>query len=150
MSALHISTPHPDHWRQLRSLRLEALTTDPQAFGATLAEEARLPEARWRARIDDARASGRAWLLVAERGGRMVGMIGALIKDDPETAQAIAFYVTPDARGSGVGAALLEQLIARVALAPAVSRIELRVRDGQNAAVALYRRAGFVVVGDGK
>jgi ribosomal protein S18 acetylase RimI-like enzyme len=147
MSEVTIHTPHPDDWRRLRALRLEALATDPQAFGATLADEARLPEAAWRARIADACAGERAWLLVAERGGRMVGMVGALVKDDPGTAEAIAFFVTPAARQGGVGAALLDRLITRVAFAPTVDRIDLRVREGQVAAVALYRRAGFDEVG---
>jgi ribosomal protein S18 acetylase RimI-like enzyme len=147
MTELTIHTPHPDDWRRLRALRLEALETEPQAFGATLADEARLSEAAWRVRIADACAGERAWLLIAERSGRMVGMIGALVKDDPGTAEAIAFYVTPDARRGGLGAALLDRLITRVALAPAVAQVDLRVREAQVAAVALYRRAGFDEVG---
>ena len=40
----------PDEWRDLRALRLRALEDAPDAFGATLAEEAAEPDLTWQER----------------------------------------------------------------------------------------------------
>ena len=54
--------------------------------------------------------------------------------------------VRPDARCRGVGAALLEECIRRGAAAGA-RRIQLEVRPGNEPALRLYRRYGFVFQG---
>ena len=54
-----------------------------------------------------------------------------------------ALYVTPGARGQGVGAALLRHL-ARVALERGCARFEWSVLDWNEAAVRFYRKLGAV------
>jgi ribosomal protein S18 acetylase RimI-like enzyme len=56
--------------------------------------------------------------------------------------------VHPDAQGRGVGAALFEALFAEAArLTPKVERVELMCREGDEHAVRLYQRLGFVIEG---
>ncbi len=56
--------------------------------------------------------------------------------------------VHPDAQGRGVGAALFEALFVEAGkLAPAIERVELFCREGNDHAVRLYRRLGFVIEG---
>jgi hypothetical protein len=41
----------PGDWALWRALRIEATTTEPEAFGSTLAEVVATTEAQWRARF---------------------------------------------------------------------------------------------------
>ena len=50
-AALSVVRLTPDDWEVHRDLRLEALATDPEAFGATYADNAAYDEATWRARL---------------------------------------------------------------------------------------------------
>ncbi len=54
-------------------------------------------------------------------------------------------YVTPDARGSGVGKALLERLAA-IAVARDCGRLEWSVLDWNEPAIAFYRSLGAVAM----
>lgn len=87
--------------------------------------------------------------LVAERGGRAVGVVWLLFlhAHDPgygfvaDGVPELSIWVAPDSRGQGVGGALL-----RAALDQArrwgIARVSLSVEPG-NPAVHLYRRSGF-------
>jgi len=56
--------------------------------------------------------------------------------------------VHPDWQGRGVGARLFEGLFAAAAaMTPAIERIELAVREGNEGALRLYQRLGFVIEG---
>lgn len=56
--------------------------------------------------------------------------------------------VHPDWQGRGVGARLFEGLFAAAAaMTPAIERIELAVREGNDGALRLYERMGFVIEG---
>ena len=56
--------------------------------------------------------------------------------------------VHPDWQGRGVGARLFEGLFAAAAaMTPAIERIELAVREGNDGALRLYQRMGFVIEG---
>jgi ribosomal protein S18 acetylase RimI-like enzyme len=73
---------------------------------------------------------------VAELGGRVAGFVAFT---DDELAW---LYVDPDAYGQGVGTALI-----RAALAETGAPLTAEVLDGNEAALAVYRKAGFEVVG---
>ena len=126
-----------DEWALLRETRLRALATDPRAFGATLEEESALPEDEWRARA--AGAPGRV-ALVAERGGRWAGIASA--RDDGGAVEVLGLWVAPEARGLGVGRALLEAA-GDWAKARGAARLVLWV-NGENAhALRLYEACGY-------
>ncbi len=60
----------------------------------------------------------------------------------------LTIAVHPDFQGRGVGAALFEALfVAAAALTPKVERVELLCREGNEHAVRLYQRLGFVIEG---
>jgi ribosomal-protein-alanine N-acetyltransferase len=80
---------------------------------------------------------------VAERDGTVVGYcIAWLLGDEAELAN---LAVAPDARRSGTGAALLDDLLA--ALDPDGVTVYLEVRDSNASAQALYRSRGFTASG---
>lgn len=100
----------------------------------------------------------RAWLVsreerhpvvVAERGGSVVGW-GSLNSFNPRPAYRhvadISVYVEREARGTGVGRALLDRLV-ELAREIGYHKLVLATFPFNPAGQALYRRAGFREVG---
>lgn len=87
---------------------------------------------------------GQGAFLVARAGGRAVGC-GAIRVLNPTTAEVKRMYVEPDHRGRGVGWAVLTGLEA-AARQLSVHRLVLETGVYQEAAIALYRRAGFTPI----
>ena len=85
--------------------------------------------------------AGRGVFLVARVAGTAVGC-GAIRVLDSSTAEVKRMYVEPDQRGKGVGWAVLQRLEA-AARELGVRRLVLETGIHQEAAIALYRRAGF-------
>jgi len=129
-------------WERLREIRLEALENHPAAFSADLADAKALVPEQWRTN-----AAQRVTFL-AERDGAVVGMIGygrdagAKLKHG---GNLYAMYVRKDARGTGVGDALVKAVLEHAA--GEVEQIKLTVEAENAPAIRLYERNGFQVVG---
>lgn len=82
--------------------------------------------------------------LVVEQGGRVVGGGGIAPLDggDGTTCELKKMYFLDDARGQGLGRALLEQLL-EDARALGFSRIYLETLTGMDDAMKLYAKLGF-------
>ena len=122
---------------------MRALADAPSAFGATLAEWTGEgdTEQRWRQRLYDVPIN-----LVAVDAGVPVGMLSVTAAVGGDHAEVISVWAAPEARGRGVGDALLRAAIAS-ARARGDSRLTLKVRTANEDAVRLYRRAGFLDLG---
>jgi GNAT superfamily N-acetyltransferase len=83
-------------------------------------------------------------LLLASLHGRVVGVVGVhVLPGDWDVAELKRLYVQPEARGSGVGEALVRAAIS-AAGALGCRTIWLESKPGlMDAAIALYRRLGF-------
>jgi GNAT superfamily N-acetyltransferase len=127
----------PDDWRDWRELRLQALADAPFAFRSTLASWQDAGEERWRGRL-----TAVAYNLIAEVSGRPAGMASGSLEGD-EPPELISMWVAPFARGTGVGTALIEA-VARWAAAVRPGELRLQVIDGNEHAIRLYERSGFV------
>lgn len=86
-------------------------------------------------------APGRGAFLIAARAGEAVGC-GAVRRIEPGTGEIKRMYVSPAARGAGVGRAVLAALEAE-ARALGLARLLLETGVRQPEAIALYERAGF-------
>jgi putative acetyltransferase len=94
-------------------------------------------------RLDpDEVAPGRGAFLVARADGAPVGCGAVRLLEDHD-AELKRMYVVPEARGRGVGRALLDALESEARVLGA-RRLVLETGVRQTAALALYRRAGFV------
>ena len=103
------------------------------------------PEQRFGPNLTAQHVEGdRGTFLVARAGDRAVGC-GAIRLLDPMTAEAKRMFVEPDYRGMGVGRALLARL-EEAARRLGVRRLVLETGIYQEAAIALYRHAGFTQV----
>jgi ribosomal protein S18 acetylase RimI-like enzyme len=68
-------------------------------------------------------------------------------EDDPRTAELIAMFVTPEARGRGIGAALVDAQLAW-ARSEGFERVSLMVNVERTSAFRLYERSGFRDTGE--
>ncbi|WP_039938145.1 GNAT family N-acetyltransferase [Streptomyces himastatinicus] len=128
----------PEDWPLWREVRLAALTDAPHAFKTTLADWHRGGEERWRARLE----MPGAFHVVALRDGRAVGVAGG-VPGEGGVRELRSVWVGPEARGHGVG----DRLIGAVegwARRSGGTTLTLGVFPGNDAAIALYRRNGFV------
>jgi putative acetyltransferase len=83
--------------------------------------------------------------LVAVAGDRVVGSVGITREDHPVTRHVatLGMFVSNGWRGRGIGSALLGEAV-RWARVVGVEKLELTVYPGNDAAMGLYRRFGFV------
>ena len=105
-----------DEGLQLRVLRLRALADAPMAFGSTLAREEAFPEHVWHTRaVEGASGTGRV-TFIAEREGQWLGLATGVasdpIKPDDPGPVLVGMFVDPAERGRGLGAALVEAVVA--------------------------------------
>lgn len=138
---LTIRVAREEEWQRVRDLRLRALRSDPRAFGAYLHEEEHQPEAFWRGRLADPRATT---FLAGDRLGLCTLLA---VEGEGERAELVGMWVAPEARGVGVGGALIEAALAH-ARERKLSRVGLWVNVEMTGAMRLYERAGFEPVGD--
>jgi GNAT superfamily N-acetyltransferase len=129
-------------WQIWREVRLAALCDAPEAFYSTLAEEHAYDEAKWQ---DMAKP---AWgvKVVAYADDAPVGAVGAYLSEEIESAvELYGMWVSPAARGTGVGAELVRDVIAW-ANEHGRTAVRLWVVEGNERARRLYARLGFTPV----
>ena len=92
-----------------------------------------------------------ALLLVAVEKGRIVGMLDAVIHKHDQRSHCASFgmSVVSNYRRTGMGGALLAELLFWAKQCQ-LKRIELEVFSNNGAAIALYKKVGFVVEGTKK
>jgi ribosomal protein S18 acetylase RimI-like enzyme len=140
-----IEQAHAEDWQVWRDLRLRALATDPDAFGSTLAEWQDADEPRWRDGF--ATVLFRAIAVVDGRPSGMIGCRESSAGTDPAASpgvEIVSVWVSRSVRGRGVGDALIAAALRWAARDRPDRTVLLQVREANAAAIALYRRNGFV------
>jgi ribosomal protein S18 acetylase RimI-like enzyme len=98
-------------------------------------------------------ATGDALVLVARRDGALVGYAVAHLQDGPDDtfavgaryAELFSLSVAPEARGGGVGTALMDTLDKRLAEL-GISDLSVGVMAANEDALRFYRRRGLIPV----
>jgi ribosomal protein S18 acetylase RimI-like enzyme len=125
-----------------RAIRLEGLERHPAAFSASLKEESDRPLSSFAERLDG------NYVLGAEQDGRLVGVAGFYRHDSEKTrhrGSLWGMYVREEARGTGIARRLVDGILDHAR--QRVEEVGLSVWTENAAAIALYKRAGFVVIG---
>lgn len=128
----------PEHWDTVAWIYAQGIATGHATFETEVPaweawDAAHLPKLRLVALLDD-RVVG--WSALSPVSGRCV--YDGVVEE--------SVYVAEEARGQGVGKALLEELIARSELA-GIWTIQTGIFPENTASLALHERVGFRVVG---
>lgn len=129
----------------LRTLRLEALQTVPEAFLSSYEEEAAKPF-DWFKTV--ARGPDRNAIFGAFAADVLTGMAGFVAGErlkERHKGTLVGVYVRPSLQRQGAGRALVEAVIAHAASRVVV--LEATVSAANAPAVALYRSLGFIRFG---
>jgi len=128
-------------WQALREIRPRALRDAPYAFASTHAREAAFADDEWhrRATRDGSFLSFLPEVSPAGLGG---GYLAA-----PDTVELVGMFVRPQARGRGVGEAIIEA-VAGWAIQQGASTVHLWVTETNKPARMLYERCGFTVTAE--
>jgi RimJ/RimL family protein N-acetyltransferase len=124
-----------------RSLRLRGLREHPEAFTSSYEEDAQHPLQVAQARLDSQRT--RFWGAFQDR--ELCGAVGLEREGRAKVlhrAKVVGMYVVPEAKGQGVGARLLQALLAH-SRTEGLESLVLTVTEGNEAARRLYERCGF-------
>jgi ribosomal protein S18 acetylase RimI-like enzyme len=137
----HIKPLVPDDWLVLRKVRLTALGDSPDVFLHTLEEESQFSESRWRAEFERGE-----WDVGFEDDEEPISLLGCTRENEESKDERYLEYlwVARDKRGKGLGQRMLTEVIGRLRDS-GVRTAFLWVLDGNEAAVRLYERVGFVM-----
>jgi GNAT superfamily N-acetyltransferase len=141
---MHITLLKPSDARQYRKLMLQAYELAADAFTSTVAEREAEPESFWIRRITDPKGMSAAF--GAFEGLELIGTVALEFSAKPKTkhkALLIGMYVSPEARGTGAGRALLKAAIDYTRTKEGTLQLKLTVTQGNTAAESLYTSAGF-------
>jgi ribosomal protein S18 acetylase RimI-like enzyme len=138
-----------DDWVVFREIRLRSLLDSPDAFGSTNGEESSQTERGWR---DWAAGRWRGGTAQAFAGlgaaGDVVGTAtGAEFDAEPGLGRLYAMWVAPDARGAGIGRALVDAVV-EWTRARGCTRLVLSVTETNEGARRFYERCGFADTGE--
>jgi GNAT superfamily N-acetyltransferase len=133
-----------DDWPVLRDIRLTALADAPDAFSSNYAKEAAYGEADWR------RWTARGGIFLAYlpevSASEPAGLIGGY-QQQPGPAELISMFVRRQARGRGVGEALIAA-VAGWAQTRSAPSLHLWVTETNKNARLLYESCGFSLTGE--
>jgi ribosomal protein S18 acetylase RimI-like enzyme len=142
-----LRTLKPEDSSAFQALRLRGLQECPEAFASSHEEEVgTLPaeiERRLKPKPDSA-------VIGAFREGELVALIGVQREGMAKLAHKAfiwGVYVAPEARGLGVGTKVVRHALSYAADTLRVRQVNLGVNTKNTAAVALYRKLGFVEYG---
>lgn len=129
-------------WRLKRDLRLSALRDSPKSFGSSYEREVDRSEEEWRAS-----PQGGVFFAAFDDHETALGIAGGWVEETrPDVVHLISMWVVPEARGAGVAGRLTAAVVAWARERNA-ARVELEVAAGNEVALGVYLRCGFVVTG---
>jgi ribosomal protein S18 acetylase RimI-like enzyme len=129
----------PGQWRRLRNLRLSALRDSPHAFLSTYEQERSFSKARWQAEFD------RGDWHSCRVGSRFISLLGVTREHAGRADERYLefLWVSPDFRHCGIALDMLAVVLKNLRMS-GIRTASLWVLDGNDIAVQLYQRVGFV------
>ncbi|MGI9280765.1 MAG: GNAT family N-acetyltransferase [Endozoicomonas sp.] len=141
---LKIRTIKKSDWKTYKEIRLRSLKDSPEAFCNTYEYARKESDQQWqdRCRI---KSDQKALPLLAEVDGLVCGVAwGVIHRPEDTTANVYQMWVSPDARGLGLGRALLDSIV-NWSRDQGMETVTLGVNTTNISAIALYQSMGFEV-----
>jgi ribosomal protein S18 acetylase RimI-like enzyme len=129
-------------------LRLEALESEPRAFGASAEEHRETSVEVFRGRLSAASADN--FVMGAFVAGKLVGTVGFGRNTRMKArhkGRIWGVFVQAEHRGQGMARRLMAEVLRRAGTVAGLEQIILTVGDDQTAAKKLYASLGFTVFG---
>jgi len=135
----HIKPLVADEWPLLRDMRLAALHESPRVFLSSYQAEKAFDEQRWREEF------GRGEWILYVQGDEPTGIVGCTRESGMPTDECYLEYlwVMPEWRSRGVAQNMVTDVLDHLREA-GMRRAYLWVLDGNDAAMRLYKRVGFI------
>ena len=143
LSMMRIEQLPARDWERFRVIRFCALAEDPDAFCSKLSDEISLTPQDW---IDRLTRANTATLVAVSDQAQDIGLAVAAPYDN--AAGLFSMWVAPEARGIGIGGALIDSVVAWCR-DRGHKRLLLDVADSNRPAIALYASKGFLPTGVG-
>lgn len=143
---IHLS---PDQWEEYKTIKLESLKKDPEAFGTTYEEDVDKPDEEWKSRLKRVQKLKNYWMFFAKLNGKLIGMVGARETNPPDTTPTIKIYgvyIASSARGMGIGKKLMIHLLNEIKKNPKWKIVKVKVFPTQEIAINLYKSLGFKII----
>ncbi|AFU03264.1 putative acetyltransferase [Nocardia brasiliensis ATCC 700358] len=125
-----------DDWQIFRDVQLAGLLEAPYSANLTHAQATQRTETDWRHKLSE------RTLFITTVDDEPAGLAGGELGEHPETSTLVSMWVAPQARGLGVGDALVRTVL-EWARGQGHRRTLLWVLDGNEPAERLYLRHGF-------
>ncbi len=144
-----ITNLKPEEWKDYKSIRLEALKNDPQAFITSFENASKYTDEKWKDRLTN---NGDKLFFLKDEN-QIIGMAGYFIGKDAcqkHIANIVGVYISPKYRGLGLSKLLLSAIIYKVKADPHIKKLSLGVISTQSPAIKLYTSLGFEPIGTKK
>ncbi|WP_078544925.1 GNAT family N-acetyltransferase [Litchfieldia alkalitelluris] len=143
---MEIRQLNPNDSEIYKILRLEALKNNPEAFSSSFEEEENDSLEKYELRFKGINS----FTYGAFKQNQLVGTVTLVLETKKKVlhrATIVAMYVTPEARGLGVGKSLMLQAIQKAKEMNHVNQVYLVVTATNEPAKALYTALGFRTYG---
>ena len=137
----------PSDAAAFQALRLRGLHECPDAFASSYEEEVGTPQDEIERCLEPKPDSAIFGAFVHERLCALVGLQRESMTKLAHKSFIWGVYVSPEACGQGGGTKILSHALAHAAEVLRTSQVNLGVNTKNSAAVALYRKLGFVEYG---
>jgi ribosomal protein S18 acetylase RimI-like enzyme len=144
---MHIRALTPLDASVFQALRLRGLQECPEAFASSYEEEISTPlevvESRLQPKSDSA-------IFGAFQDAELCALVGLQRESMAKLAHKAfiwGVYVAPEARGKGVGHQIMLHALSHAAAVLGTRQVNLGVNTNNTAAVALYKKLGFIQYG---
>lgn len=130
-------------WKDYKEIRLHALKNNPESFSGSYEERVKAKSDYWKSKIGDKDVR----IFLAYLNKSPVGVFILAFKSSPKVkhiANIYSVYVREDCRGKGVGSKLMDAVLKEAKSKKYVEKIALSVIAGQESAIKLYEKFGFV------
>lgn len=130
-----------DEWESYRDLWIDALTSDPQAFGYSLKEISNRTQEDWEENIKKCNNANNMMHVIKTKND-YIGMMGYFPKGEG-SVNIYGVYVKKEYRGQGASDKLMKSILNSLNNNDEIKKITLTVNKEQKAAINFYKRFGF-------